>query len=33
MALLAALWAMIQLMRADEKMPSFGRLLAEMPAI
>ena len=29
----AALWAMIQLMRADEKLPSFGRLLAEMPAI
>jgi maleate isomerase len=29
----AALWAMIQIMRADEKFPSFGRLLEEMPAI
>jgi maleate cis-trans isomerase len=29
----AALWAMIQIMRADEKLPSFGRLLAEMPAM
>lgn len=29
----AALWAMIQIMRADEKLPSFGRLLKEMPAI
>jgi maleate cis-trans isomerase len=29
----AALWAMIQIMRADEKLPGFGRLLEEMPAI
>jgi arylmalonate decarboxylase len=29
----ATLWAMIQMMRADEKLPSFGRLLEEMPAI
>jgi hypothetical protein len=28
----ATLWAMIQ-MRADEKLPGFGRLLEEMPAI
>ena len=28
----ATLWAMIQMMRADEKLPSFGRLLEEMPA-
>jgi maleate cis-trans isomerase len=29
----ATLWAVIQMMRADEKLPSFGRLLEEMPAI
>jgi arylmalonate decarboxylase len=29
----ATLWAMIQMMRADEKLPGFGRLLEEMPAI
>jgi maleate isomerase len=29
----AALWAMIQIIRADEKLPDFGRLLAEMPRI
>jgi arylmalonate decarboxylase len=29
----ATLWAMIQLMRAEEKLPNFGRLLEEMPAI
>ncbi len=27
----AMLWAMIQIMRADEKFPAFGRLLKEMP--
>ena len=29
----AALSVMIQLMRDDEKLPSFGRLLEDMPAI
>jgi maleate isomerase len=29
----ATLWAMIQIMRADEKFPDFGRLLKEMPSI
>jgi maleate isomerase len=29
----ATLWAMIQIMRADEKLPGFGRLLEEMPRI
>jgi maleate isomerase len=29
----AALWAMVQLMRADEKLPGLGRLLNEMPAM
>jgi arylmalonate decarboxylase len=29
----ATLWAIIQLMRTEEKLPNFGRLLAEMPAI
>ena len=29
----AALWAMVQIMQADEKLPSLGRLLEEMPAI
>jgi maleate cis-trans isomerase len=29
----ATLWAMIQMMRADERLPGFGRLLEEMPAI
>ena len=29
----ATLWAMIQMMRADEKLPGFGRLLEEMPMI
>jgi maleate isomerase len=29
----AALWAMIQIMRVDEKLPRFGRLLEEMPRI
>ena len=29
----AALWAMIQIMRADERLPGLGRLLEEMPRI
>lgn len=29
----AALWAMIQIMRVDEKLPGMGRLLEEMPAM
>jgi maleate cis-trans isomerase len=29
----AALWAMVQIMRTDERLPGFGRLLEEMPAI
>jgi maleate isomerase len=29
----AMLWAMVQMMQADEKLAGFGRLLAEMPAI
>lgn len=29
----ATLWAMIQIMRANEKLPDFGRLLEEMPGI
>jgi len=29
----AALWAMLQIMRVDEKLPSLGRLLEEMPAM
>jgi maleate cis-trans isomerase len=29
----ATLWAMAQIMQADEGLPSFGRLLADMPAI
>jgi maleate isomerase len=28
----AALWAMMRIMRTDEKLPGLGRLLAEMPA-
>lgn len=29
----AALWAMIQIMRVDEKLPGLGRLLQEMPSM
>jgi len=29
----ATLWAMIQIMGVDEKLPNFGRLLEEMPAL
>ena len=29
----AALWAMLQIMRVDEKLPGLGRLLEEMPAM
>jgi maleate isomerase len=29
----ATLWATIQIMQADDKLPNFGRLLEEMPAI
>jgi maleate cis-trans isomerase len=29
----AALWAMIQIMQADDKLRGFGRLLDEMPEI
>jgi maleate cis-trans isomerase len=29
----AALWAMAQIMRTNERLPGFGRLLEEMPAI
>lgn len=29
----AALWAMLQIMRADERLPGLGRLLEEMPAM
>jgi maleate cis-trans isomerase len=29
----AALWAMLQIMRADEKLPGLGRLLEEMPGM
>jgi maleate cis-trans isomerase len=29
----ATLWAILQIIRADEKLPNFGRLLVEMPAI
>jgi maleate isomerase len=29
----AALWAMLQIMRAEEKLPGLGRLLEEMPAM
>jgi maleate cis-trans isomerase len=29
----AALWAMLQIMRVDEKLPDLGRLLGEMPAM
>jgi arylmalonate decarboxylase len=29
----ATLWAMIQMMQANENLPSFGRLLEEMPAV
>ena len=28
-----ALWAMLQIMRPDEKLPSLGRLLEDMPAM
>ena len=29
----ATLWAMLQIMRADEALPGLGRLLEEMPAM
>jgi maleate isomerase len=29
----AALWAMLRIMQADEKLPDFGRLLQEMPTM